>query len=368
VIHYEPIPPRQFQPGLPRDLETICLKCLSKEPRHRYASARALAEDLRAFREGRPIAARPAGRAERLWRWSCRNPTLAGSLAAAAALLVGVAVLSVGYAVQQKRLAGAEAKAVQDIRAEKSQTEAALKDVRIQQGRAEAALIEVRAQSNRADQQRHKAEKLVSDFARIRGQSLADQGEIGRGLLWMARALEIAPAEEAAARQSIRLDIAAWSGHLYPLKATLPLAPGGGGAVLTFRPGLATPTWGDGGEAVAFHPSGQSLLAATPNGTARLYRTDDGTPIGKPMNHGSRVKAVAFSPDGSVALTVATDGSPHLWSGADGTPIDTPLPRHAVVIPSLSTLVYAAGLPMENLHLLWRDAALPRCWAIAVPS
>jgi tetratricopeptide (TPR) repeat protein len=93
----EPMPVRQPQPGVPRDLETICLKCLEKAPARRYGTAEELADDLARFREGRPITARPVSRAERLRRWARRNPMAAGlaavlALALAAGLAAAVAL------------------------------------------------------------------------------------------------------------------------------------------------------------------------------------------------------------------------------------------------------------------------------------
>src|SRR5262249_19723896 len=82
VLAQEPVPPRRLQPKVPRDLETICLKCPQKHPRGRSPSAPALAEDIRRFLHGEPIHARPMGPAERLWRWCRRNPVPASLLLA----------------------------------------------------------------------------------------------------------------------------------------------------------------------------------------------------------------------------------------------------------------------------------------------
>jgi len=84
----EPTPPSRLLATVPRDLETICLKCLSKEPTHRYDSALSLAEELRRWREGRPITARPAGLTERVLKWTRRRPAVASLLLCLLVVLV----------------------------------------------------------------------------------------------------------------------------------------------------------------------------------------------------------------------------------------------------------------------------------------
>ena len=101
----EPPRPSSIRRGLDRDLETVVLKCLEKEPGRRYPSAEALADDLANWSAGRPIAARPVGQSERLWCWCRRNPVVAGAVGLVTAAPVTVAVLSLFYARQQTRLA-----------------------------------------------------------------------------------------------------------------------------------------------------------------------------------------------------------------------------------------------------------------------
>jgi formylglycine-generating enzyme required for sulfatase activity len=125
VLTHEPDRPRAIDPTIPRDLETICLKCLEKEPRKRYPTADALAVDLRAFFDGKPIMARPVGSLERLWKWTKRHPRRAIGITVGLLLTLGLVVAA--NEVQKQRVADrleSETKRADDrIAAEKRLTE-----------------------------------------------------------------------------------------------------------------------------------------------------------------------------------------------------------------------------------------------------
>lgn len=102
VLREEPLSPRSLNPSVPRDLETICLKCLAKAPAQRYLEASSLQADLQRFLNDEPISARPAGAPERLWRWSRRRPALAGFVLVAVLLVLTLAGGGILYGRQQR--------------------------------------------------------------------------------------------------------------------------------------------------------------------------------------------------------------------------------------------------------------------------
>lgn len=155
----EPVPPRQLAPRVPIDLETICLKCLQKEPSRRYSDCGELADDLQRFLNGEPIQARPVSSAERLVRWCRRNPKLAALTATTALLLVLGFAISTAFAVtfaEQKLVITKEKKTSDNLRIlAQQETREAEKQTKI----AKAAAVEEKRQRDIAEAARKAADE-----------------------------------------------------------------------------------------------------------------------------------------------------------------------------------------------------------------
>jgi tetratricopeptide (TPR) repeat protein len=179
VISQEPAPPSRLNDQVPRDLETIWLKCLHKEPGRRYASAAALAEDLGRFGEGRPIRARPVGWAERSWRWVRRNP-VAAALVATAVALVGLGSGGGVWFVQQRDRHDAELR--RDIDAAVTQAASLRRGFRFDDARQLLEQARQRLASGGPDDLRRQVEQALADLnlakmldaARLRAATLVE--------------------------------------------------------------------------------------------------------------------------------------------------------------------------------------------------
>jgi WD40 repeat protein len=286
VLSDEPVPPRMLQPNTPRDLETVCLKCLQKEPARRYASALALAEDLRRYRAGEPIQARPVRALERFWRWCRRNPAVASASGVAAFLLLATLVTLLGAVIlingsRDQALALAE------------------NNARLAQEKGELADAE-RDQRQTAEQQRRKAERRLAENYVNLALFASDKKEFRRGMLLLVRALELCPADAQDLRNQIRASLARFSLEFPHLEAIL-------SGQATDLPDLTH------GGVAAFSPDGTRMIAPAPYNKALLWDARSGKILGNPLDHPLTVLAVAFSPDGHWCITGCSDGNARVW-------------------------------------------------------
>jgi serine/threonine protein kinase len=174
LLEEEPDPPRNINPQVPRDLQTICLKCLEKDPGRRYATALALAEDLERFLAGEPIQSRPVGNLERAWRW-CRRKPIVSSLATSLviAVLGGLIVVSRLWRQAEHHRQAAE-NHWKEAERQWERAETNLAEADRQRQRAENNLQEAQDQRRQAESSFHLAHQAVNDFCMRVDDALVD--------------------------------------------------------------------------------------------------------------------------------------------------------------------------------------------------
>ncbi|MFO0880981.1 MAG: protein kinase [Gemmataceae bacterium] len=376
VVHEEPVRPGSLRPGLPRDLETICLACLSKDPARRYPSALHLATDLRSYLQGRPILTRPTGPLERAWKWARRKPLIAGLVAGM--LLMALAGFS-GISWQWREAAQARDAALEEKREkEQERQEAEL---------ARAAAVE--AQVNEADQRQRARTALY--FSRIAQSELAwrandypgarqalarcrpgveeeeqrgwewyyleglhhtylhhlRHGRPGAGG-WVAfsqdgnRVIGVVggdPLDESAAPAEMRAWDAQTGRTLFtrqvpPAMHRLMLAPGGKYLALGGTDGSLA-LWDlqtvreitrfkahDGSiTGIAFSPDGRTVATAGWDECMKTWEVPTGKLRRAFPRLGTRIQSVAFHPDGERLATAGWDGKIHLWHQGQDEPV-----------------------------------------------
>jgi eukaryotic-like serine/threonine-protein kinase len=312
--------PRQVDPALNRRLEAICLKAMAREPARRYATPRALAEDVERWMADEPVSALAETLGDRLSRWERRNRVLI-RVGGAALVLVTLVSLAASLLVSSSRQ------------------------------REHEQFVEANRLKGLSDHQRRQAEALSRDLRRQsihilleEGTTACAAGDVAQGLLELTRGLQLAP-EEADLERLIRTDLDGWTGRLFPL--TLHLSHGNRVRAVFSRDGAfiatasddhtarvwetgtgrpATPPLMHGNEVndVAFSPDGRLIVTACDDCKARIWEVATGRPL-HTLSHAGGVNAAVFSPDGRWVLTASQDGTARVWDAATGAPRTPPL-------------------------------------------
>ena len=275
VLNKEPVPPRLLNAKVPVELQTICMKCLEKEARRRYASASELAEDLSCFLEDRPIKARPVSRMARGWRWCRREPLLASLWAALAVALLAGSSISVGFGINASLAAIAANSA-------RREAEAAAVEARKEKTRADEKSIEAWAAAELARKEKTRADEKSTEA--YREKSRAD-----------AEAEKESVARERAESQLLRAESLLYASHI----------------------ALAQREWGDGNAALAWHHLNACRWDL--RGWEHDYLNTLMTPHGKKLyGHTDRLSCAVFAHDGRRIATGSADDRLIVWDVASG--------------------------------------------------
>jgi WD40 repeat protein len=271
VLTDEPVPPGRLVPKLPRDLETICLKCLQKDPRQRYATAETLADDLCRFGKGEPIRARPISHGERALKWARRRPAAAGLIGLGAVTLAALAALIAGL------FYGAR------LEAERNEAEN-------QRGRAEAARLEADLAKGEVERQRDLVRRTGYAAHTSLAMSAWRDADISQMLLLL---------NEQRPERTGGKDLRGF--EWYYLRGL------GHSDLLTLHGHVGV------SRGVRFSPDGRSVAAAAQEHAVKLWDASTGQEIRTLRGHADDVEDVAFSPDGLRLATASDDGTIKVW-------------------------------------------------------
>jgi len=337
----EPASFSRIQPGLPMDIETIALKCLQKDPARRYASAEALAADLRRFIAGEPVLARPVGSVERWFKWARRRPLTAGlaviSAVSTVLLIVVLAITNVMIRQQQSRTLEEQAKTLdalmreRRVKEELARTNAQLAE---QQIRTEQALKNktVALELRDYDLQRERQASYYQRIALAEAEKRAGRTSHAEQLLdecptdlrgWEWRYLKKSPPATPTAFFGHTDEV--WDAAISPDGKTLATA----GFDLTVRiwdiatVKLKQTLRGHSARvySVAFDRDGTHLVSASADRTAIVWDLTTGEKVHVLRGHTDNVRCAAFSPDGAWIASGSWDGTLRIWQARTGSPM-----------------------------------------------